>query len=188
MEESPETKTLPSELQQEPTSELPSTPKKRLHYRTIAIVLFLFLAGIGVLLLLNLKQKTIKAPQSETSDQTVSHAQPGNGEKVVAAVAAALESRDWETLFGLTSSTFTADTTVEDFVASLSAQEADIGQVVDVEILSKPDYQSSPQGIQFFTVQTRYTFDVDGTPEVEETVDHYVLEDGEWKFWFSATE
>lgn len=185
--ETNESKPSQSEVQQDLTSELPLTPKKKLDYRIIAIILFVFLAGLGVILLINLRQKTVKMPQSESSDQTVL-APTSDAEKVVAEVVAAVESRDWAALYELTPSTFTADMTLEQFAAQLSAQEVEFGRVINIEILSKPDYQTGPQGIQFFTVLTKVTYDKDGTLEVEEFVDTYILEDGEWKFWFSETE
>lgn len=130
----------------------------------------------------------LKDHQGESSYRMVSRAPPDNAEQVVAEVVTASETSDWQRLFGVVSSDFTADTTQEEFAVDLSAQELEVGRIADVEILSEPDIQFSPQGIWFFTVQARYTFDVDGTLEVEETVDYYVLEGDAWKFWFSAAD
>lgn len=78
--------------------------------------------------------------------------------------------------------------TLEEFSSNLSAQEAEVGSVVAVDVLSKPDIQFSPHGMWFFSVRTSVTFEIDGTFEQEEFVDYYVLEGDEWRLWFSAAD
>lgn len=118
--------------------------------------------------------------------QMVSHAPPGNAMQIVSNVVEAFENSDWVSLYELISSTFTEDVTVEEFVADLSTQEADVGSVMAVDVLSEPDIQFSPHGMWFFTVRTRVTYSVNGSLEFEDFVDYYVLEENEWRFWFSA--
>ncbi len=117
-----------------------------------------------------------------------SRAPPDNAEQVVAEVVTATKTSNWEALYGLTSSTFVGDTTLEEFVAHLSAQEAEFGRVVGVELLSEPDIRLSPISNWFFTIRTRVTYKRNGTLETDEFTDAYILEDGEWKFWFSAAD
>lgn len=63
---------------------------------------------------------------------------------------------------------------------------ADVVRVVVVDVLSEPDIQFSPLGMWFFTVRTRVTYSANGSLEFEDFVDYYVLEENEWRFWFSA--
>lgn len=106
--------------------------------------------------------------------------------QIVSNVVEAFENSDWVSLYELISSTFTEDVTVEEFVADLSTQEADVGSVMAVDVLSEPDIQFSPHGMWFFTVRTRVTYSANGSLEFEVFVDYYVLEENEWRFWFSA--
>lgn len=125
---------------------------------------------------------------TDSNYQMVSHSPPGNTLEVVASVSEAVESSDWATLYGLTSTTFTVDMTVEEFIADLSAQEVEVGRVVAVEVLTEPDIQFSPLGVWFFSTLTRVSFDRNGSIETEEFVDYYVLEEDQWRFWFSAAD
>jgi len=122
------------------------------------------------------------------SYQMVSHAPPGNAKQTVSMVEAALESGDWAALYSLSSSTLTSAITLEEFISELTAQEADVGSVIAVDVLSKPEIEFSAHGMWFFSVRVLITFDVDGTLEQEEFVDYYILEAGEWRLWFSAVD
>ncbi len=130
----------------------------------------------------------LKDHQSGSSYRMVGRAPPGNAEQVVTEVMTATETSNWEALYGLISSTFVGDTTLEEFAAHFSAQEAEFGRVVGVELLSEPDIRLSPIGNWFFTIRTRVTFDTNGSLETDEFTDVYILEDGEWKFWFSVAD
>ncbi len=120
--------------------------------------------------------------------QMISHAPGANAEVAVKGVANAFKNRDWKSLYDLTSSTFTEGKTVEAFAAESVAQEAQLGRVVQVDLLSKPNVQFSPQGVWFFTVRTHVTFDMGGTTRTQDFTDYYLLEGDQWKFWLSAND
>lgn len=123
--------------------------------------------------------------QEEKTQQKVGVTNLTPEQKIVQEVANAMKGRDWSALYRLTSSSFTADKTPEEFGKDMAAQEDSVGRVANVEILSTPNIQGK-DGIRFFTVKTKVTHDNNGNLTSEQYNDYYVFEKGSWKFWYSA--
>lgn len=111
-------------------------------------------------------------------------------EEIVRVVISAMKDYDWQTLYYLVSSDFQGENK-EAFIKFMQAQEAEIGRVVEVEILSKPVVQIKPvsgtkKDIKFFTIRTKTTYEKNGRFENYEFTDYYIQEKDKWKFWFSS--
>lgn len=124
----------------------------------------------------------LKTATPVSSSSTVSEEQ-----KAVLAVIEAMKNEEWPILYSLISSSF-AGKSQQDFVETMKKQQAEVGKIVDAQLLTQPIVTTSPQGIKNFTVKTSIGYLKNNIRSTVINTDHYVWENNTWKFWFSTAD
>lgn len=102
--------------------------------------------------------------------------------------AAADRSQDaWNKVYAQVSQTTRGQYTPEQFAAQLNKQIESVGQITAVSpITSAPVLQYDTAGQAFFAVKQQITYTHNGTTTTRDTTSYYLMEGGQWVFWFSA--
>ena len=94
---------------------------------------------------------------------------PGNERQVVQTYNQAAMKQDWTTLYATTSKISTGDATAEQFAQMMAQQAQASGTISSITTTSKPEVNTNPDGIIYFTILEQVT----------------VVKNGVWKYWFS---
>jgi hypothetical protein len=101
--------------------------------------------------------------------------------RTVEQVTTALENRDWDTLFTFVSSHHKSHMTAEIFTSSMVAQEDQLGEIVEVKILSVPELLPDASDHVMFMVEIAVTYKKGEQITVNNYLDYYVLEEDGWR-------
>ena len=110
---------------------------------------------------------------------------PGNERQVVQTYNQAAMKQDWTTLYATTSKISTGDATAEQFAQMMAQQAQASGTISSITTTSKPEVNTNPDGIIYFTILEQVTVVKNGTSQTRSVITLYILEDGIWKYWFS---
>ena len=89
-------------------------------------------------------------------------------------------------LFNLTSRLVTAGYTESDFNRIVQSQVQKVGRIIKIVPGLRTPQTTDPAGITYFTVVEQITrLKNDGSVQIENVIAVFILEDGQWKFWFS---
>jgi hypothetical protein len=116
-------------------------------------------------------------------------ASPDAGKHYGAVVhASAANTRDsWKAVYATSSQSVKAQYSADDFANALMAQQQARGKITRISpITSAPQVQYDAAGQAYFAVTQTVTLDRNGSTKSEQITAYYVLEGGEWHFWFSA--
>lgn len=102
--------------------------------------------------------------------------------------ASASHSQDaWSKVYAQVSQTTRGQYTPEQFATQLDNQIASVGQITAVSpIIAPPVLQYDTAGQAFFAVKQQITYSHNGTTTTRDTTSYYLIESGQWVFWFSA--
>lgn len=102
------------------------------------------------------------------------------------ALTAAVHSGDWSAVFQQNSQTVRAQYSPGDFAAQMRADAARYGQITAVsKPLGPPLMRVDSAGQAYFVVVQSVTYQLNGSTQRARIASYYLLEDGEWHFWFS---
>ncbi len=94
---------------------------------------------------------------------------------------------DWNTVWKSTSQQITAQYPEPEFVASITSQIQSVGRITSISApLAPPAVQFTPEGQAYFSVDQMITVEHNGSSSTKTETSYYLLESGEWQFWFSA--
>lgn len=102
--------------------------------------------------------------------------------------ASADRSQDaWNKVYMQVSQTTRGQYTSEQFATQLNKQIDSLGQITAVSpITGPPPLQYDTAGHAFFAVNQQITYSHNGTTTTRESTSYYLIEGGQWVFWFSA--
>ncbi|MGZ3599688.1 MAG: hypothetical protein ACXVCO_18530 [Ktedonobacterales bacterium] len=108
------------------------------------------------------------------------------GSSIVA--ASADRSQDaWNKVYAQVSQTTRGQYTAEQFATQLNKQIESVGQITAVSpITSPPVLQYDTAGQAFFAVKQQITYHHNGTTTTRDSTSYFLMEGGQWVFWFSA--
>jgi hypothetical protein len=93
----------------------------------------------------------------------------------------------WKAVYAISSQSVKAQYSADDFANALMAQQKARGKITRISpITSAPQVQYDAAGQAYFAVTQTMTLDRNGTTKTQQVTSYYVLEGGEWHFWFSA--
>lgn len=93
----------------------------------------------------------------------------------------------WNKVYVQVSQTTRGQYTAEQFAAQLNKQIESVGQITAVSpITSAPVLQYDTGGQAFFAVKQQITYNHNGTTTTHDSTSYYLMEGGQWVFWFSA--
>ncbi len=102
--------------------------------------------------------------------------------------ASADRSQDaWNKVYAQVSQTTRAQYTPEQFAAQLNKQIESVGQITSISpITGPPVLQYDTAGQAFFALKQQITYSHNGATTTRDSTSYYLLESGQWVFWFSA--
>jgi asparagine N-glycosylation enzyme membrane subunit Stt3 len=93
---------------------------------------------------------------------------------------------DWSTVYQQNSQIVREQYSASDFAALMQADAARYGQITAVSTpQSPPVIQVDDSGQTYFTVVQTVTYQLNGSTKQTQVTSYYLLEDGDWHFWFS---
>ncbi|HEX8033411.1 MAG TPA: hypothetical protein VF510_06170 [Ktedonobacterales bacterium] len=102
--------------------------------------------------------------------------------------ASADRSRDaWNKVYAQVSQTTRGQYSPEQFATQLNKQIESVGQITAVSPMTGPpilQYDTAGQG--FFAVKQQITYNHNGTTTTRDSTSYYLMEGGQWVYWFSA--
>jgi hypothetical protein len=102
--------------------------------------------------------------------------------------ASADRSQDaWNKVYAQVSQTTRGQYTPEQFATQLNKQIESVGQITAVSPMTGPPVlQYDTAGHGFFAVKQQITYNHNGTTTTRDSTSYYLVEGGQWVFWFSA--
>lgn len=110
---------------------------------------------------------------------------PGGESAVIAAYNQAVMNRDWATLYTLSSSAITGSLSEAQFAQQMAQDVQTSGAITHITVTSAPQVGSNPAGMTYFTVSEQVTTTLNGAATTQQVNSVYLLENGQWMFWFS---
>jgi hypothetical protein len=111
----------------------------------------------------------------------------GKHNSALTRASAANTRESWSAVYAISSQSVKAQYTAADFANALSAQQKARGKITRISpITTPPVVQYDAAGQAYFAVTQTVTLDRNGATSARQVTSYYVLEDGEWHFWFSA--
>lgn len=103
-------------------------------------------------------------------------------------MASADRSQDaWNKVYAQVSQTTRGQYTPEQFASQLNKQIESVGQITSVSPMTGPPVlQYDTAGQSFFAVKQQITYNHNGTTTTRDSTSYYLMEGGQWVFWFSA--
>lgn len=93
----------------------------------------------------------------------------------------------WSAVWALTSRTVTAQYTQADFAAMMNHLADQVGTITAITPISGgPAVTFDTGGQAYYTIVENITYTHGGTSKTVQVTSYYLLEGGEWMFWFSA--
>jgi hypothetical protein len=94
---------------------------------------------------------------------------------------------DWTAVYQLSSESVTGQYMPDEFAAAMKQQESQVGTITAISPLTAaPTIQLDPTGQAYFAVTQTVTLDKGGNTSTRDVTSYYILEEGRWRFWFSA--
>jgi hypothetical protein len=104
-----------------------------------------------------------------------------------AAMLGAQSSKDWSAVYKQSAETITGQYSSADLSDALNAQVAKVGKITAISpVTAAPDIQTGTVGQPFFSVSQQVTIDSGGQTSTRQVTSYFLLEQGAWRFWFSA--
>ncbi|HEV2236821.1 MAG TPA: hypothetical protein VGR57_09210 [Ktedonobacterales bacterium] len=111
----------------------------------------------------------------------------GKHNSAVTHASAANTKDSWNAVYAISSQSVKAQYTETDFANALIAQQKAKGKITRISpITTPPVVQYDAAGQAYFAVTQTVTLDRNGATTSRQVTSFYVLEGGEWHFWFSA--
>jgi hypothetical protein len=99
----------------------------------------------------------------------------------------AVTQGDWPTAYALSSSVLTGQYTSQEFTSFLSQQADSVGKITNIASDSGPvTVQFDNGGQAYFAVKQTITLNHAGATSTRAVASYFLLEGGQWHFWFSA--
>jgi hypothetical protein len=96
-------------------------------------------------------------------------------------------SGDWQAVYNLTAHDLTGQYDANSFAAALNEQVSRKGHITSISpISSPPTVQYDAAGQAYFEVTQTVTLERNGTTTTQQVTSYYLLEGGQWLFWFST--
>lgn len=110
---------------------------------------------------------------------------PGGESQAVDAVDQAFLSQDWATLYTITE--LPSSMTEAQFAAIMTQQAQQVGTITSIVVTSSPQVTTGSDGLTSFSVTQPVTYSLNGTSQTKTLTTSFVLDNGGWKLWFSAS-
>jgi hypothetical protein len=102
------------------------------------------------------------------------------------AVLGAEQSGNWSAVYNVTSQQITTQYPLPEFTSYLNQQVESVGKITQIsEPLSPPAPEYTPEGQAYFEIQQTITVVQHGASSTRTLISYYLLENGQWRFWFS---
>lgn len=110
----------------------------------------------------------------------------GRASNYGSAVSAAARSRNWSTVYQQNSQAVREQYSASEFTAQMQAAADRYGQITAVSApLGPAVIQVNDAGQAYFVVDQTVTYQLNGSTKQARVTSYYLLEDGDWHFWFS---
>jgi hypothetical protein len=102
------------------------------------------------------------------------------------ALVAAVRSNNWGAVYGYNSQTVKEQYSQGDFTTAMQHAVSQVGRITSISTSSAPiEVQTDSSGQTYFTVAETITYDQGGSSHTQQVTSYYLLEDGNWHYWFS---
>ena len=111
----------------------------------------------------------------------------GKHNDAVVHASAANTADGWKAVYALSAQSVKGQYSDSGFANAVMAQQRSKGKITHISpIASSPAIQYDAAGQAYFSVTQSVTVDRDGTTTTQQIASYFVLEGGQWLFWFSA--
>lgn len=95
--------------------------------------------------------------------------------------------QDWATMYQSMASSDVLGLSPAQFAQQMAQAEQQTGTITSITVISGPTVKSSAEGDIYYTIVEQVTVSLNGATSQQRIGSVFVLENGQWKFWFSKT-